>query len=243
MNHSKTNKLPLIFLGLGAAAGVARGLMYLLAVDETGLLIRGHGLWWLLWALTAAAAVAVLTLVPRKGSGNVNADPASGTAAAAGSLVMAAGIVLTLLEGNALPRALLVYLWYISGILSCAGLAFTAFSAKKGSPPAFLSGAVLCLFFALHMVSRYQPWSGQPQSQDWIFSLLAAIGLTLCAYHRSALSAGNGKGRGYLAACLLTGFFCCAALPHTDYFWLYLCGGIWAFTGLGGIEPAATEEG
>ena len=237
MNHNKKENLPLIVLGLGAAACLVRGLLYLLAADDTGLLIRGHGLWWLLWVLFAAAAVAVSTVIPRKGSNRFEDNFGPSTLSAAGSLAMAVGILLTLLAGNTMPRPLLVYLWYISGILAAAGLVWTALCAKQGTAPNVLCCAVLCLFFALHMVSRYQPWSGQPQSQDWIFSLLGSVGLILCAYHRGAFSAGCGQRRSFLATGLLTVFFCCAALPHTDYFWLYLCGGIWAYTGLGRIAP------
>ena len=64
--------------------------------------------------------------------------------------------------------------------------------------------------------NRYQPWSGNPQIQDWLFSLVGAVGLTLCAYHQSAFSADRGKRRSFLATSLLTVFACCAALPHTE---------------------------
>ena len=94
----------------------------------------------------------------------------------------------------------------------------------------------------MHMVSRYQPWSGVPQAQNWVFSLLGVIGLTLCGYHRSAFSAGSGHRRAYLITHLLTLFCCCAALPHTDYFWLYLGGVLWSGTGLCRITPVPETE-
>lgn len=239
---NKTESLPLLVLVLGGAAAAVRGLLYLTAVDDKGLLTRGHGLQWLLWILCAAAVAAVLPVARLKGSNRYTDNFAPGNAAAAGCFAMAAGIVLTLLSGNAMTRTLLVQLWYISGVLSAAGLVWAGLSRWKGAQPFVLTFAVLCLFLALHMVSRYQPWSGNPQAQDWIFSLLGAVGLTLCAYGHSAFCADKGKRRSFLATGLLTVFACCAALPHTEYFWLYLGGGIWAYTGLCRVTPEPAPE-
>lgn len=246
MKQNKREKLPLLLLALGAAAALIRGLLYLMAAEDSGLLVRNHPLQWLLAILCAAAAIFVLPIAGQKGSNryadNFGPDPA----AALGSFLMAAGVVLTLLEGNTMPRPTLVRLWLLSGILSAAGLVWTGLDRYQGKQPFVLCPAVLTLFLALHMVSRYQPWSGNPQVPDWVFSLLGAVGLTLCAYHQSAFSADKGTRRAFLATSLLTVFVCCAALPHTEYWALYLCGGIWAFTGRCRItavpEPEAAPE-
>ena len=68
MKQSKAERLPLVFLGLSVAGALARWLLYLTAVDEKGLLIRGHSWQWLLWILCAAAVVAVLPILKQKGS-------------------------------------------------------------------------------------------------------------------------------------------------------------------------------
>ena len=237
--NPKINFLILQVLLPGAAAAL-RGVLYLTASDEKNLLVRGHPAAWLLWLVCAAAAV----LIPVSLRKQEDCPGASPAAAAAGSWIFSAGIVLTVLWGNGLQRTGLVLLWTAAGILAAAGLIWAGLDRIKGKQPNFLIYCVLCLFLSLHMVSRYQPWSGNPQVQDWIFSLLAAVGLTLCAYHHGALAAGNGYGRLPAATQLLTVVFCCAALPHTEYFALYLCGGIWAFTNLPPITaptPKKTE--
>lgn len=243
---SKIEYLPLLVLALGAAAAAVRGLMYQTAVDAKGLLTRDDPLQWVLLILCVLAVAAVLPVARQKGSNRYSDNFRSGIVPALGSIVMAAGVIATLLAGNPMPRPLLVLLWYASGVLAAAALVWAAFSLKKGSVPFVLCYGVLCLFFALQMISRYQPWSGNPQSQDWVFSLLGAVGLTLCAYHRSAFCADKGNRRIFLATALLTVFACCTALPHTEYFALYLCGGIWAFTGLCRVaavpEPEAAPE-
>lgn len=238
-----TNALPLMVLLLGAAAAAVRGVLYLMAMDEKGLLARNHPLSWLLLLLCAACAALVLNAVPRlKGSQRFKDNFEADAVAALGSWFLAAGILLTLLQGNAMERTGLVRLWQISGVLSAAGLVWAGVSRKWGRRPFVGVYAALCLFFALHMVSRYQPWSGDPQSMNWILTMLATVGLALCAYHHSAFSAGVGHRCTLLATGLLTVFFCCAALPHTEYFWLYLTGGVWAYTGLCRVTPVATPE-
>lgn len=242
MKQNKIEKLPLLVLLLGAAAAAVRGILYLTAADDKGLLARGSILQWLLWVLAAAAVAVVLGIAKRKGSDDYAHNFGPSLPAALGSFAMAAGVVLTLLEGNPMPRPTLVRLWLLSGILSAAGLVWTGLDRYQGKQPFVLCPAVLTVFLALQMVSRYQPWSGDPQAQNWIFSLLGAVGLTLCAYSQSAFSADKGKRRSFLAQSLLTVFACCAAVPHTEYFWLYLCGGIWAYTGMCRVTPVSKQE-
>lgn len=244
MNREKITKfLPVLVLALGAAAAAVRGLQYLLAVDHKGLVVSGHPLGWLLWGICAVAAAVVIPTAAKLDGSNRYADNfGPSMQAAAGCFLLAVGIVLTLLEGNGMQKPMLVRLWQVSGLLSVLGLIWAGLSRKQGKRPFLLNHAMLCLFFALHMVSRYQPWCGNPQAQDWGFSLLAAVGLTLCAYHHSAFAAGSGRRRMFLAVSLLTVFLCCAALPHTEYFWLYLGGGIWAFTGLCRVTPVPKPE-
>ncbi len=236
---------PLVIVLLGAAAALTRGGQYLTAVDDRGLLIAGHLTQWLLLILSAAAAVFVLAVVwKQKGSNRFEDNFIIGNNMAIGSWAMAVGVALTLLLGNAMGRPVLVLAWRLCGILAAVGLLLAGWSQAKGKRPNVLIYGVLCLFLALHMVSRYQVWSGNPQVQDWAFSLLGAVGLTLCAYQHSAFAADMGKRRPHLAVSLLTVFACLAALPHTEYTALYLCGGIWAYTGLCRVRalPEKTTE-
>lgn len=242
MNKKPNEKLPILLLILGIAAAAVRGLLYLTAVDSKSLLIRGNFLGWLLIALCAAAFALVLNVIRLKGSDAYFDNFSSSTFAALGSVIMAAGVILTLLEGNPMSRSRLVQLWYLFGILSAAGMIWAGMSRYQGKQPFVLCPGALTVFLALHLVSRYQPWSGDPQSQNWIFSLFSAIGLILCGYGHSAFAADKGNRRSFLATSLLTVFACCTALPHTEYFWLHLCGGIWAFTGICRVTPVSLPE-
>ena len=242
MKQNKKDYLPLGILLLGAAAAAVRGMLYRVAVDDTGLLLREHGLWWLLWAICAGAVAAVLPVVKLKGSNRYEDNFGPGAAAAAGCFAMAVGIFLTVLEGNTMPRPGMVMVWKLSGALSLSTLAWAGREKLRGKQPFVLCYALPAVFLALHMVSRYQPWSGEPQTQDWLFSLLGLVGLLLCAYGNSAFSAGKGKRRSFLAVSLLTAFACLAALPHTESVWLYLGGALWAFTGRCRMEPVPVPE-
>ena len=220
-------------LALGAAAMAARGLLYLVAVDEKGLLVRNHPLSWLLWVLCAAAAVpALLQLTAGKASGKYGDNFAPGRAGTVGVAAMAVGISLTVSEGNDLSRSMLVLLWEVSGLLAAAGLLWSAVCRSKGRQPVLPVSALVCLFLGLHLVSRYQSWSGDPQTMDWAFSLLGTVGLTLCAYQLTAFSADAGHRRSFRFEGLLTVFLCCAALPCAEYVWLSLGGLVWVFTAL-----------
>ena len=239
----KKETLPLTVLLFGIAAGLVRGVLYLTAADSRDLLVRNHPLAIALWLLCAAAGVLIsLQVLPRKGSNQFADNFDGGLVPAAGCWLLALGIVLTLLWGNSSRRSLLAMLWLLCGILGAGGLVWAGIDRLRGKVPSVLPYTALTLFLALHMVSRYQPWSGNPQLQDWVFSLAASAALTLCAYHHSAFCAGLGHRRMLLLTSLVSVFACCAALPHTEHFFLYLFGGVWAYTNLCQVTPSQPEE-
>lgn len=239
----KTEALPAQVLLLGLTAALLRTVLYLAAMDDKGLLIRSHPAHWLLWLITAAAAVLIVAVCRKlKGSNRYGDNFPSGILPAAGCWIMAVGVVLTVVSGNAMPREGLVRIWKICGFVSGAGLIWAGVSRLRGQRPFVGVYVLLCLFLALQMVSRYQAWSGEPQSIHWIFSMLGAVGLTLTAYQHSAFCAGSGNRRLLLGTSLLAVFFCFAALAHTEYLALYLCGGIWAFASLCRVTPPARRK-
>lgn len=239
----KTEALPMQVLILGLAAALLRTLLYLTATDDKGLILRGHLLGWLLWLTCGVAALLVILSVRKlKGSNRYRDIFDPGIPGAAGSWVMALGLVLTLMAGNTLPRTGLVLMWKLSGGLAAAGLVWAGLDRLKGKRPFVAVYAALCLFLALQLVSRYQPWSGDPQSINWVFSMLAAAGMALTAYHHSGFCAGVGHRRLLLGSSLITVFLCLAALAHTEYLALYLCGGIWAFASMGRVMPVVRRK-
>jgi len=241
INDTKTASFWMLLLGLVAA--IARGFAYMLAVDEKGLLVRFHPCSVVLGILCAAALILALAqLKGKKSSGKWEDTFPSGKTSALGCLAMAVGIGLTVASGNDPARGNLAALWNVSGVLSALGLVWAALSRMKGQKPFLPIYAVVCLFLALHMVSRYQPWSGDPQVMDWIFSLFGAVGLTLCAYHLAAFAVDAGHRRTFRTVGMLTVFSCGATLLHTDYLWLYLGGLVWVFTALWDMAPAGKGE-
>lgn len=239
MKHlCKPQALPVQVLILGLLAALTRTALYLFAMDEKGLPVRGHVLSWLLWALClAAGALIFLGVRPRKGSNRYSDNFSGGIAPAAGCWIMAAGLAVTAASGNSLPRPALVLAWQLCGWLSAAAMVWAGIDRLRGKRPHVLTHALMCLFLALQLVSRYQPWSGDPRSINWIFSLLGTVALTLTAYQHSAFGAGSGHRRMLLGTGLAAVFFCAGALAHTEYVLLYLCGGIWAFLTLCRVMP------
>ena len=85
-----------------------------------------------------------------------------------------------------------------------------------------------CVFFALHLVCRYQGWSSQPQLQDYFFPLAGAVSTMLFCYLRC--DSAKWKLRRVVG---LVGTFCClTAICKTQDPALYLGAGLWMITNL-----------
>lgn len=134
--------------------------------------------------------------------------------------------------------------------LVCMALAFATIPCLlcigifrfTGRRPYFLIHGLLCLFFAVHIICRYQDWSSNPQIADYLFGLLACVFLTLTAYYRAGFDLDAGKRRKLLLAGLLAGFFCICSLAGEGEKRFYLSGALWALTDLCAIHPAPTQE-
>ena len=113
----------------------------------------------------------------------------------------------------------------------------------KGEKPHFLLYAVICLFYVCHMVCSYQTWSGNPQVEDYIFSLFACIFLSLFAYQKSAFSVHMGSRQMLIFSGLMATFFCIAALAGVDHSRFFAASGIWAISNLCRMDPPHEQEG
>lgn len=239
-----TKKLPYITLLLGLLGAALRRLLYSVAVDEKGLIVSCHPLELGLWLVTAAVVLVVLTVRKLDGSARFEDNFHASIPAAVGCIAGAVGIGLTVLLqepgiGGGLGNA-----WKITGVLAFASLDVIAKYRWEGKQPFFGLHALVCVFFAIHMVTCYRGWSGDPQLQDYVFPLFGCMGLMLFAYYQAAFDVGLGKRRILLAVGLLTVFACFTALARTEHAPLYLSGGIWAATNLCSLTPipAAPEE-
>lgn len=229
----RSNLLTFAALGAGAAAMLLRWALYTVAVDEKNLLPILHPLEIALWVLTAAAAVFIVLRVRKLEGSNRYADNFGPSAAAAvGAFAMAGGILATVLTAEVTFEGPMSLLWRVAGYLSVPALVLAGVCRLKGKRPLFLFHFVVCVFFALHMVSRYQFWSGNPQLQDYFYCLSSSVLLTLFAYYQAAFDVGSGRRRMQLAIGLLAAVSCMAAVPHAQSTALYLTGTVWTLTNL-----------
>ena len=234
----KLHFLPLAALGFGMAAFGLRAALYAFAVDVKGLLVSGHPLTCALWAVVAAGAAFILWNVrSQKGSSTYEDNFSPSNDAAIGSGLMALGLLMTVTGQPTAASGTLGLLWKILGILSIPAVALSGVSRYRGKCPFFGFHALLCVFLLIHMVSRYQEWSGNPQLQDYVFELLATVALTLFSYHCAAFETDMGSRRMQLATGLLAVLLCPAALAGSESGWLYIYGTVWAFSNLCSLTP------
>ena len=234
----KIEYFPLISLAAGILGLTFQGLLFLLTLDEKGLVASGHILHILAWLPVAAALIlSGVTVWQLRGHNRYAHNfPASGSGAV-GSFALAGGVLVTVpfhleLQGNALA-----VLWLLLAVVSVPCLVFTGLCRRTGKRPTALFHAVVCLFFAIHLVRCCQSWSREPQVETYVFALLSSIFLMLSAYHRAAFDAGIGRRRMQILTGLAAGCLCLAAIPGSDYKLLCFTGSLWALTNLCVLTP------
>lgn len=236
----KVNRLPMVAAGLGILGGLLRILQDRLARDDRGLLIRGHFLTWVVM-LVLAVTVALVVLALRKSDGAGEEIAAPSPWGAAGCLAAMLGCLMTVLSTGANDTAGMV--WKALG-LTCVGLLLIwAWCRWRGEKVPALCPLGVCLFFLAHLVANYRSWSADPQVMDYLFDLLAGIGLMLFCYYTAAACAGMGKGRMLLGTGVLSVSLSLMALGSSQWSWLYLGGCCLAFANLPGMTPPAKEDG
>ena len=228
MRKSISKQLCVAAAAMGAAVCVLRMILYWTGVDEKGLLSQGVGFQIAFWGLTAG--MAVLAWVLTRKQGKTKGEPAVGWLPAVASVLMALGILQSLpglWGGDSLSK-----LAGNLGLLAGGCLLGAAWMQGRRKKPYFLLSVAVCIFFAFQLISRYRLWSGNPQFQDYAFSMGASLLLMLYAYHQAAASLGMSTDRARTVLGALAGFFCLAALPHTQAPFLYLRGALWTLIGL-----------
>lgn len=228
--------LPGAVAALGFIGLVLRKWLYIAGPDGRKLLPLWHPLEIALWAVTAAAVLLVVLslrrLEPIRGYGRNYPDS---MLPALGCIVMGLGLGATVfLDWRAGESGIAEQLL---GVLSAVALFLVAACRIQRKRPSWVFHALVCVYFALHLISRYRAWSGNPQTQDYVFSLLSCVALMLFAYHQSAFDAGCGHRRSQVSWGLLAGFFCLVALSSTENIMLYGTGVIWCLTNLCTLAP------
>lgn len=231
-NLLKPKNLPALTAALGGIGLVLRRVLYAVAVDEKNLLRSGHVLELLVWLVTIAAAVVIIAGVRKQaGSGRYEDNFGASLMGALGAAALAVGVFLTALT-DGLAISGLEQIRDMLGFAAAAALMAIAVFRWKGKKPFFALHAVVCVFFAIHLVSCYRGWSSNPQIQDYVFTLFACVGLMLFAYQQASFDVDAGKRRALLGVGLMTAFACFVAVSGTKYTVMYLAGGIWILTNL-----------
>lgn len=235
--------LPILMLFSGAVTLALRFTLYAVAVDEKDLLTSGHPLEILLWLLTAATLALVIAAVrPLDGSNRYADNFGPSVAGALGAFALAAGILLPVIFSGTGVYAGLNRLRNLLGYLAAASLVAVGVCRLRGRQPFFGFHGLVCLFFAIHMVSRYRTWSRNPQLQDYVFSLCACIALMLFAFYQAAFDVGSGRRRMQLGTGLMAVYLCIGALYGAENPLICVTGCVWVLTNLCPLRSLPQEK-
>lgn len=229
MKQTKSS-LPLA-AGLGALGLVLGRLLYSLATDSKGLLVRNHPLSLLLWLLIPVSLAVTIPAACKSGP-KISAKRDAGPWSPLGQCLTAGTIAVCVLTADIASLGGPGRLWQILGLLSVAGLLLAALGRLLGKKPSFVSDMILCLFLLSHLVSRYRQWCADPQIMDYLFELLGVGLWMLFSYYRACFRVGLDKPRMYLATGLLTVTFCLSALGTRSNLLLCLGGVLFTATSL-----------
>lgn len=221
--------LKLLTLAAGGLGLMLRIVLYATGIDEKGLLIAGHWAGTSLWLISVMilAALFVLTRPIRGARDYRNIHPVSLTAGL-GAFAASFGFVYTAIGELGMQSTAVMALTFASAL----ALAFIGFCRISRMKPHFLCHAVLCVFFALRMVSKYQGWNSDPQVLDYVFYLGAYVALMLTAYLHAAIDTGMGRQRELWLMSLIAVYLCMVSLMDTMDTWLLLGCAVWALTNL-----------
>ena len=221
--------LPLAALVMGLACQIGRWTLYRTAVDATGLLTAGTPLEWGSYALSVLAIGLFAAAVGKMGETEVSSEP---ILAGLGQLIGGLGLGWTALRYPGEMPGLLGILWKILGITAAICLLWSSLQTVQKKTPHFLVLLAPCLFWLVHLIDNYRGWSGQPQLQSYLFSLLATMAMALFTYYTAADSVGLGKPRLRVFAGLSAGYLCLAAMlpgPEKTRI-LFFASALWAIS-------------
>lgn len=227
--------------GFGLTGFALRLILYRVGFDEQGLLPRMHPLQLMCVLLVLGAALAGIFLLKVQ---KFDYRPARflnpwgrtllAPAVSAALIAHAYRLYAASLQPSIAP-AVMDSLYWARLVLALGAAAAVAailwMNVRKPGISLFLH-CVVCLFFTVDMLCRYQYWSGNPQLADYLLQVFACVCFTFCSYSRMAFWGQIHNPRlhglaGYLG--LVLGLVC-AAGPDTPIF--YLGGACWSAVGL-----------
>lgn len=230
---SEPKNLSLLVLVSGLGGLLLHWLTFETAMDENGLLVPGSPVVLLLGLLSAAVAALIgVVTVKLKGTGTYQDNfPPSGVGAA-GCFVLAVCMAGTVLVGSCPMGGGVQDIWIGLGLTAALALIIIGFCRLMGKAPFFLCHLPVGAFFALHLVTYYQTWSGMPQVQEYLFTMLGTMALICFSYYHMAFDVGLGKRRMLLASGQAAVYLSLVNLYDTPCKVLYLGSVIWVLTNL-----------
>ena len=227
----------------GLLALVLRWQLYRSGVDVKGLLVQHHPLGIALMVLTIGVLIRIVLAVRKlETSSDYETYHRASLWSALGHVAAGAGMLVTVLTGATMMGGYVEIVWRGLGLAAPVCMLAAGVARALGKRPFFLLYVVACLFLALHTVTRYQFWSGNPQMQDYLFSLLGLLALVFFCYYHAAWDADCGNLRLTLGTGLAAIYFCTAELAVSSGPALYLGGLLWVFAELCSLRSGAAYE-
>lgn len=220
----KQLKKPSVSAAIFALGGIAALLLRLwllkTGVDGRGLLVTGHLGYILSYVLCLGMPIAFLLLM---GKDKRNLHFAPTPLSSIGFFVQAVGFAIaawTLLSYTTLVMRTATGILGIAAALCNLVAGIYAIKGFRTHPLFFCPGA---LFFACFLFCRYQQWSAEPELQQYVFQLAAAVVSMFALYQRSALGVNGGSSKLYLLWSRSAILLCLAAIPGSQLPLLWLC--------------------
>ena len=231
-NNSFLRWLPGLAVILGLTALGLHRALYAVALDGKNLLTLWHPLAIALWAVTAVTVILVpLTLRKTENLRGYHRNHPGGLPGALGCFLMAACLGVTILQGERMMAELVL------GLGAIVGLVIVGLGRLRKKRPSYVYHALVCLYFALHLIGRYRFWRGNPQAEDYAFAMFACVALMLFAYQQTAFDGGYCSRRSQLTWGILSTYFCLAALSGGEEIPFYAGGALWSLTNLCSTAP------
>lgn len=229
--------LPVLTFVCGVA-GAGLQSWSLRTANENGLLASGHIAQILLWILSIGLLAALFFLTrplvqAPKYSFNFPPSVIGGIGAAVGAVgVLITSVHLLLAGGD-----ILTLLTAVVGLICAVCLALSGYSRWQGKRLNVLLHSAVCIYFLLLLVYQYRLWSAEPQLQTYVFQLLATVFLMIGSYQRACFDGSMGSRRSYAFFRLSGAYFCFAAIPGSEIWFLYVAAMIWSVTDLCNLTP------
>ena len=212
--------LPLISLLAGAMGYLLSSLLFRFGTDEKGLLLLHHPLKYALLAL--AFAVLLWAFWACRRAPVPLGIPVPVPVLLLATLSTVAGILLFGRSAWQAAPSIGILIVIILGAGAGVCLLLSLFVPKLR-----VAGPTLCsMFFAVHSLLRYRMSRSDPLLQDYIFSVLAELCLTLMFYHIAAYRSACDKSRRqtFFQCCAI--FLCCTAAYRGGIGFLLLLPGL-----------------